>query len=245
MCGRFVQDADQQELALRFEIDRVARLDPERRRYNIAPTDAAAVVRLDAEGRRELTMLRWGLVPAWKKDRDRAPINARAEGSAGRGEGIERSRFFGPAFQRRRCLVPARGFYEWGGEAGRRRPYLVAARDGALMALAGLWERNPRLAGDGGAAPLETFAVVTTAPNDLIGAIHDRMAVILPPEAWATWLDPRADLETLRALLVPFPSAALRVVPVSRSVNDVRNDDARLVEPVGPPLSAPTQPSLL
>lgn len=226
MCGRFVQDADAQELQLRFEIDRIARLDEGRRRYNIAPTNEAAVVRLDAEGRRELTMLRWGLVPAWKKDGARPPINARAEGSAERNEGIEKNRYFAPAFRSRRCLVPARGFYEWGPG---KQPWRFERRDGGLLALAGLWEWNEKLAEE----PLETFAVITVAANPLAATVHDRMPAILPPEAWAAWLDPHAEPAAVKALLAPFSADQMQAVPVSKGVNDARNERPDLLEPAG------------
>lgn len=141
---------------------------------------------------------------------------------------------FRRGLQQRRCIVPADGFYEWRSEgAGRpRRPYLVRARDGSPLALAGLWD-----VWTGGPEPLRTCAVLTCAPNAVVAALHDRMPVVQPPEAWDAWLDPSVtDVAALAALLRPCDDGLLELVPVSTAVNSVRNDGPGLVEPVGPPV---------
>lgn len=195
-------------------------------RYNIAPTQGVAAVRAFGP-RRELAMLRWGLVPAWSKEpRGRALlINARADSI-----GVRPS--FREAFERRRCLIPADGFYEWKSVAGSRRkdPYLIRMADGKPFAFAGLWE--PPHPGD----PESTgsCAIVTTEPSALLHEIHDRMPVILPPHDYAAWLEtsPR-DVSRLTALLCPS-LAAMTVVRVGLTVNSAANDSPDCLRPEGP-----------
>lgn len=231
MCGRFTLQTPVPELVELFEIDHV-RAAPSGPRYNVAPTDAVAVVRLRPDGGRELDALRWGLVPGWARDRGELPalINARSESLDSR-----------PAFEEptrsRRCLVLADGFYEWRAEAGRRQPYLVRLRRGGPFAFAGLWDRwseDPE-------ATVESCTIITTEANDLLRPIHDRMPVVLAPANVSRWLDPSVRLYAeLAPLLQPLPSDAVEVIPVSPRVNHIGNDDAACVEPLGPPIATPS-----
>jgi len=193
-------------------------------RYNAAPTQVLPVVRRVADGDdRELVLLRWGLVPSWAKDIKIAArlINARAETVAEKPS-------YRTAFRRRRCLVPADGFYEWkkaGG--GNKQPFRIRLPDGGPFAFAGLWERwQP----EGGEA-VESFTIVTTEAALGIRDIHARMPVILPPADYRPWLDPAATPDGLGALLRPY-EAALEADPVSTAVNSVRNDTPDCLEPV-------------
>ncbi len=193
-----------------------------RPRYNAAPTQDLPIVRRNASGGdRELVMLRWGLVPSWAKDIKIGSrlINARAETAAEKPS-------FRSAMRRRRCLVPADGFYEWKTIDGRIQPFRICRSDGATFAFAGLWERWRPEIGE----TLETFAVLTTTANRQLHSIHHRMPVILNPEDYARWLDPAAELGSLQQLLKPY-DGSLEASPVSSTVNDVRNDTATCFEP--------------
>ena len=221
MCGRYTMSIPAETLARHFGLDAVPDVAP---RFNIAPTQAAAVVRLSTA--REvpvLDFLRWGLVPAWAKDASGAGrlINARAETAADKPS-------FRSAFRHRRCLVPADGFYEWRTEGGAKQPYRITRPDGAPIAFAGLWERWGK-----GDEPLETFTILTTAANAALQPLHDRMPVIVDPIDFALWLDPTAtDPALVERLLVAPPDDALTYYPVGRAVNSVGNDDPSLVAPV-------------
>jgi len=218
MCGRFNLTASGEEIAEAFELNEVPELAP---RYNIAPTQPVAVVRLEATtGRRRLSALRWGLVPEGSPETDRGHINARSETA------WHKPSFRG-AFARRRCLIPATGFYEWQRTGTkRRRPWLFALGSARAFALAGLWEPPAR---DG--APT-TCTILTTEPNDVTRPVHDRMPVILSPDDYTRWLDPRpGDAVALRSLLVPFPAGAMTARPVSSAVSNPRFDDPACLEP--------------
>ena len=222
MCGRFTQQRPTSELAEIFGAEDLA--DDPGGRFNVAPTDAAAVVVEKAE-RRALVSYRWGLVPHWAADAKRASraINARAETVASMPS-------FRDAYRRRRCIVPVDGFYEWRREGTLRQPFLIRQTDGLPLALAGLWAgwRDPS-----SGEVRRTFTIVTTTPNELVSGLHDRMPVVLRPEAWSTWLDPGLrDLGELRALLTPAPDGVLVMFPVERYVNDVRRNGPELIEPL-------------
>jgi len=223
MCGRYSLTSPVEAMAQLFGFPDRPNLAP---RYNIAPTQQAPVVRLHGTGR-ELALLRWGLVPHWAKDPSIAArlINARAETVAEKPS-------FRDAFRRRRCLVPADGYYEWQKLAGARQPWRMVLAGGETQsrpfAFAGLWER---WAGPDGAA-LETFTILTTEANTATRDIHPRMPVVLEPDAHALWLEPTADRRALEAVLKPYPSAAMTAYKVGRRVGNVRHDDAGLIAPL-------------
>jgi putative SOS response-associated peptidase YedK len=183
------------------------------------------VVRYDVRAsERTLDVMRWGLVPFWAKDIKVgfANINAKAEG-------IESKPAFRQAFQRRRCLVPVDNFYEWKKTATGKQPYAIALADRRLMVLTGLWETWRSPAGE----RVRSFAIVTTAPNELCAELHNRMPVVLKPAAWPAWLgEEPADAPQLKALLAPYPSEEMVAWPVSPRVGNVKNNDPSLIEPI-------------
>lgn len=219
MCGRFALFAPADALEEYFALTEpaAAQLLP---RYNLTPGQAVAVVR-ERDGRRRLELLRWGLVPFWAKDAaiGRRLINARLDGVAAKPA-------FREAFARRRCLIAASGFYEWGEPShGRRRPFFVRASDEPLLALAGLWERWRGADGE----PLETCVIVTTEANATLAPIHERMPVLIPRADQALWLDAQTGAADVVAIAARAP--ALDVWPVSTAVNDPRHDDETLIAP--------------
>lgn len=221
MCGRYTISVPAETLAQHFGLETVPDVTP---RFNVAPTQAAPVVRLSMAAEAPvLDFLRWGLVPAWAKDASGAGrlINARAETVADKPS-------FRSAFRHRRCLVPADGFYEWRTEGGVKQPYRITRPDGAPFAFAGLWECWGK-----GDEPLETFTILTTAASAVLQPLHDRMPVILDPADYALWLDPAAtDPAVLQPLLGAGADDGLTYYAVGRAVNRVGNDDASLVEAV-------------
>lgn len=227
MCGRFVAATPPDQVAAYFGATPEVLLDPS---WNVAPTNDVYVVLEDGEARR-LDAFRWGLVPAWAKEPriGARMINARAETLSGKPA-------FKSAFRRRRCIVPADGFYEWKVVPGQKakQPYYIRRADGEPLAFAGLWElwRGP----DRPQGPLRTATVITTAANETMAPVHDRMPAILPPGDWDRWLDPGYDdLDTLGRLLVPAPPHLLTMHPVSTAVNNVRNKGRDLIEAVPVP----------
>ena len=223
MCYRYVLQRESLEaLAARLAVRGTAGWQS---RYNLAPGASVPVVRSrDGGSSLEVVNLRWGLLPAWTKEAAtaKAPANARAEG-------LVRQPLFRDAFRRRRCAVPASGFYEWRGQGGRRQPYLCRLRDGAPLCFAGLWEswRGPEAG-----LVVETCAIITVPPNELIRPIHDRMPAILATEEVDRWLDPRlTGPHDLAPLLHPFASEAMTAVPVTTRVNSTRFDDPACLEP--------------
>ena len=224
MCGRFTQKQPTSEIARIFEADDLAG-DPGER-YNVAPTDEAAVV-VQRDDRRAVVRYRWGLIPGWADDPRIASraFNARAETLA-------TSPLFRDAFRRRRCLVPVDGFYEWLRQGSRRQPMRIHDPQDRVLALAGLWTgRQDVETGEWH----RTFTIVTSRPNAFMAPIHDRMPVVVPPDAWARWLDPApAEPGELRALLEPRDDVALAAYPVPTLVNSVRNDGPALIEPLEP-----------
>jgi putative SOS response-associated peptidase YedK len=194
-------------------------------RFNIAPTQPVPVIRLvpeQAEPRRELVWLRWGLVPSWAQDASIGSrlINARAETAASKPA-------FRAAMRRRRCLVAADGFYEWRADGRKKQPHFIHFRDDRPFAFAGLWEawEGPQH------AALESCTLLTTEANDLVRPIHDRMPVILPPESYGAWLDPAVeDPQALMRLLVPYPSGPLEAYLVSGFVNSPAHDSPQCID---------------
>lgn len=220
MCGRYTLSTPGALLQERFDLDH----EPEvMARYNIAPTQEAPVLLGSDQRGLRLETMRWGLVPAFAKDPTQGArtINARSETVASRAS-------FRDSFTNRRCLVPADGFYEWQGRGGAKQPFHARRSDGAPFAFAGLWAEWRERAGD---TPLRTYTIITCPPNELLGTLHDRMPVVLPSTAFATWLDVDADPEQLSSLLVPAPDQNWEVVPVSARVNSVRNDDPSCLGP--------------
>jgi len=223
MCGRYALLSSTELLVELFALSgAVPKLEP---RYNIAPTQLAPVVRRAPQGRR-LDLLRWGLVPSWARDASIGArmINARSETAAGKPA-------FGEALARRRCLVPADGFFEWRKTGRVRQPYFIRRRDGAPCALAGLWERWSAAGGE----TIESFTVLTTTPNALVEPLHDRMPVIIEPADFERWLDlDEPDPARLRPLLGPLPAEQMEAHPVSRRVNSPAHDDPACIEPISP-----------
>ncbi len=221
MCSRYSLTSPPEVVRSHFRYANEATFPP---RYNIAPTQPVAIVRLDPKGGRELALVRWGLIPAWVKDPRafKTLINARSESVAERAA-------FRSAARHRRCLVPADGFYEWTGPPRSRRPHLVRLRAGGPMALAGLYEHW--LGADG--SEIETMAILTVPANGTIAALHDRMPAIMPPEAFEQWLDCSSGrAEEALSLLRPAPDDLLEVAEVSTKLNDPRNDSPDVQDPV-------------
>jgi putative SOS response-associated peptidase YedK len=219
MCGRFTLKVKPKELeADPFHVADAPDL-PDR--YNIAPSQAVAVIRQDGDVRR-LALLRWGLVPHWEptSEKPKAFANARAESADARP-------VFRDAFRRKRCLIPATGFYEWRAAPGKpKQPHLFRLPDGRAFAFAGLWDE---WAGPDG-EPVQTCAILTTAANGVVKPVHERMPVILPPGDFDAWLDPEQAPATAKKLLRPYPGDMASYL-VSRWVNDARHDDPRCLEP--------------
>ena len=223
MCGRYsLTDPDPARLRARFDILESSEI-AEEPRFNIAPTDPVlAVRRREEDGRRIAGRLRWGLVPGrWAERGGRPLINARAESLATQPA-------FAESFRERRCLIPADGFYEWLSDERGKRPVWLSRPGGELFAFAGLWAELPRRDGEDA---LHSCAIVTTVPNAIVGAIHDRMPVVLEREAESMWLDPSAAPEGLMRVLAPAPDDALVAREVSDLVNDVRKDGPELIAP--------------
>jgi putative SOS response-associated peptidase YedK len=222
MCGRYTLKSPVERLAEKFHLTDTLSLKP---RYNIAPSQPVAVVRrLPDNSDRKLAILRWGLIPAWVKDSASGaqPINAKAETAA-------EKPMFHDAFRRRRCLVPADGFYEWRQEDKRKQPVYICMKDREPFAFAGLWEHWENQDGQA----IESCTILTTEPNDLLKPIHNRMPVILNPKDYDLWLDPDVrDSGKVRRLLGPYPPEEMTAYPVSLRVNNPRNDDAQCIEPM-------------
>ena len=196
-------------------------------RYNIAPTQSVACVgRPTAGSSRELFFARWGLVPSWADDLKigNRMINARSET-------VSVKPSFKRAFEKRRCLIPADGYFEWVKTTDGKQPYLIRRQDNAPFAMAGLWEENKKIADD--RAPIRSCTVLTTAANALTSAIHDRMPVFLSESSFDIWLDPDfEDSQKLLDMLRPAAEDLLSAVPVSRHVNNVRNSGPKCVAPI-------------
>ncbi len=245
MCGRYASTKDPATLAVEFDAVDATDGAALGAHYNVAPTTPVLSVVTrhprDPQGvpdpdrtQRSIRVMRWGLVPHWAKDPGIGSrlINARAETAAGKPA-------FRDAVARRRCLLPADGWYEWQRVGGHKQPFFITPADGAGLALAGLWStwRHP----DGTVSPLVTCAVLTTDAVGPLAEIHDRMPLILPTEAWQAWLDP--DSADPGELLAPAPAQLVRGLElrlVSTAVNDVRHEGPELVE-----RAAPEQPALL
>jgi putative SOS response-associated peptidase YedK len=223
MCGRITLTSSARELARQFELDVEVESETRGPRYNVAPSQEIPVIRQDREGRRVVSFDRWGLVPHWAKDPaiGNRLINARAET-------VETKPAFRDALKARRCIVPADGFYEWGGHGDERRPYLFRRSDRAMIGIAGLYER---WLGEGGEV-VDSCTLITTDANATLAPFHDRMPVILAAGDYARWLD-RSESEprSLLPLLAPCPADWLDSTPVSSRINNPRNDDPECLVP--------------
>ena len=229
MCGRYRLSKTEKYLVEKFGVSIADdfRYIP---RYNVAPTQEVAVIRQDqGSPKRVLSAMRWGLIPYWAKDVSigNRMINARAEGCA------DKTAFKEPLVKRR-CLIPADGFYEWqrsgSGRHATKQPFLFKMKDDSAFAFAGIWERwkSP----DG--RVIESCSIFTTEPNEIAREVHDRMPVILAPEHYDLWLDPKFnDVEELQAMLKPFDARLMDKVPVSDRVNSPANDDPECAAEVG------------
>ena len=220
MCGRYTLISNPEAIRGLFRYPERPNFPP---RYNIAPTQPIAVVRL-VEGRRQFALLRWGLVPGWVKHPRPFSLLFNA-----RGESVLEKPAFRAAMRYRRCLIPFDGFYEWKQTGGRKQPHYIRARDRGPMAFAGLWESWMGPNGE----EIETAAIVTTTANRALASLHPRMPVVLPPEAFDLWLDHRnVDAKTAAALIAPAREGLLDVSPVSDAVNRAANDSPALIAPV-------------
>jgi len=227
MCGRFSLTTPVEAMRQLFGFSQLPNLAP---RYNIAPTQDVAVVRAGDEGGRDLSMLRWGLIPSWAKDKDfgAKTINARAETVAEKPS-------FRSAYKKRRCLIPADGYYEWVKAEGGKQPYRFCREDGEAFGLAGLWESwtNPE---DG--EVILTCSIVVREAGSFTETWHHRMPVIVRPDSYGVWLgegDP--DTDDIAGVMAEPNEDGLIAFPISKRVNNVRYDDAECIEPVE--LSAP------
>ena len=218
MCGRFTLKTSPGVIAKLLGVKSVPTIEP---RYNIAPSQPVLAVRLAPEsGEREVVMFKWGLIPSWAKEPGigNSLINARADT-------VAEKPAFRSAFKKRRCLAPADGFYEWKRENG-KTPYYFRLKDESPFAFAGLWERWEK-----GDEPVESCTLITCEANGDVAPVHNRMPVILKPEDYARWLDPKEQQsEALMRLLAPLPDDWLSVHPVGKLVNNPRNEDPRCTE---------------
>jgi putative SOS response-associated peptidase YedK len=218
MCGRFGQYGLPSQHKQYFNI--VNDLDDYTQRFNIAPSQSVPIVKSDEAGNREFLLARWGLIPSWVKDTKALPhpINAKAETAAIKP-------MFRQAFRKNRILVPADAFYEWTKKEG-KQPYLIRLRGGDPMGIGGLLE-----SWHGPDGEITTFTILTTEANPLIAKIHDRMPVIIQPENFGAWLDhDLTDVDKIQELIRPYPERLMETYPISRSVNNPKNDSADLIE---------------
>jgi putative SOS response-associated peptidase YedK len=225
MCGRFTLRDPRRAKFDRRPVGHLLSLAP---RYNIAPSQTVLAI-TSRGGEREASFYQWGLVPSWSNDA-KGVINARAET-------LLRKPSFSESFERRRCLIPADGFYEWKRSGKSKQPYYFQRRDEEVFAFAGIWDHWQ---GDG--RSIISCAIITTTPNELLASVHDRMPVMLDTSSHRTWLNSEATPEQLMALLSPFPAEEMKSHAVSDEVNYASIDHEHLVEPCEPSTSA--QPTL-
>ncbi|GAB5490288.1 MAG: SOS response-associated peptidase [Phototrophicaceae bacterium] len=221
MCGRFVLNATPEAVQQEFNLSAVPMLAD---RFNIAPSQPVSVITNDAPN--ELSIVQWGLIPSWAKDPKMSykMINARSET-------VHEKPSYRAPFKYRRCLIPTTGFYEWIKTEEGKQPYFIHRKDTDLFAFAGLWEvwRNPE--GD----EVWTCTILTTDANDKISHLHHRMPVILDGDARSAWLDKASDADELKSIMRPFDGEKMDYYPVSKAVNNVRNDNPMLLERDEPP----------
>lgn len=223
MCGRFTLRTPAKVLTEFFGVSFPAEVAP---RYNIAPTQSIWAVRLDDQAKQAWSSFRWGLIPTWAKDPaiGNQMINARSETAAAKPS-------FRGAFKRRRCLIPADGFYEWKKVGSRKQPLHIRRRDQGPFALAGLWEHWSQAD-----QVIESCTILTTSANDRLRSIHDRMPVILSPNDFDRWLEPSpAGVDQALALMRADPLDGWEIVPVASIVNNARNEVKECLDPAENP----------
>jgi putative SOS response-associated peptidase YedK len=234
VCGRFTLAIPKAMLESLFRLDIAGDLPP---RFNIAPSQPVVVVRAPESEAREFALFQWGLIPSWSKDPAIGPrmINARSETAA-------KKPSFRAAMKRRRCLIPASGFYEWTKVGAAKQPFYIRMRDERPFAMAGLWEL---WCGEDG-SELETCTILTTTPNEVVGEIHERMPVIITPDDFDEWMDPANEKPgTVGPLLRPYPAAEMKAHPVDLRVNKPSADDSSCIEPISdepPPAPGTARP---
>jgi len=234
MCGRYTITGDLAELEklVRF-ICKVVDFKP---RYNLAPRQHAPILVWE-NGGAVLKPMRWGLIPSWSKDEAIGDKLTNA-----RSETITEKASFRKPFEKQRCLIPADGFYEWQTTPNGKQPFRFTRKDGGFFCMAGLWEKwiRPHVEGELGlddtgpqvSQVVETFTVITTTPNPMVAAVHDRMPVILSPEHYRWWLEPkRFEPEFLKTLLRPYPAEDMACGSVSKLVNSAKNDGPECIAP--------------
>jgi putative SOS response-associated peptidase YedK len=217
MCGRFAQRSDPKRLAGEFNVADVPEVRP---RYNIAPTQEILGVLASSDGR-EMKFFKWGLIPSWAKDASMGArfINARSET-------VDEKPAFREAFKKRRCIIPADGFYEWQRTEGRKQPFFFQMRDESPFGFAGLWERW-----QGEGQLIESCTILTTQANEVLSPVHDRMPVILHSSDYELWLDEDVrKRELLKDLLHPYPASEMISHPVSTAINSPGNQGEKLIE---------------
>jgi putative SOS response-associated peptidase YedK len=219
MCGRFVITTKAKDLELCFQAEalEVGKLSPS---YNVAPTRTVPVIwNNDETKQRQISLMKWGLIPAWAKDEKIGSkmINARAET-------ITEKPSFRQSFKQRRLIVPASGFYEW--EISTRDPYFIRRKEGELLAFAGIWDEWKTPEGK----TLQTFSIITTEPNELLASIHNRMPVILEPQDYSNWLGLGISTDEAKSFLVPLAAQKMEAWRVSKIVNNPRNNGAENLE---------------
>ena len=218
MCGRFTQRQPVAKLKKEFGVEEVPEVEA---RYNIAPTQSILGVRQTLDSR-EMSFLKWGLIPSWAKDSSIGAklINARSET-------VTEKPSFREAFKRRRCIIPADGFYEWQRTEGRKQPFFFHMHDDRPFGFAGLWDRWQSPEGE----VIESCTILTTEANEVLMPVHDRMPMILHPETYELWLDDDLRKVSLREeLLRPFPAREMASYPISTSINSPRNQGEVLIE---------------
>ena len=221
MCGRYFLHSTADKLSTLFGEMPMPVLEA---RYNIAPSQPVPVVRQNPAGRREMVLVRWGLIPSWSKGPDSrySMINARAET-------VAQKPAYRSAFRYKRCLIPADGFYEWRASGGGKQPYVLRPRDGLPLALAGLWEHWQDADGN----ELESCTILVREANSQVKPVHERMPVVMTPDSFDLWLDIHAQKpQPLETLLAVQQVPELEIYPVGRAVNNPKADSAKLLEPI-------------
>ena len=226
MCGRYSILGEISQILLRFDVDEQLGLEKFSPRYNVAPTQKNPVVFTNEQKKRILMPMRWGLIPRWAKDETigNRMINARAET-------VSEKPSFKDSLMRRRCLIPADGYYEWEktGKPGKRTPFRIVLKSNELFAFAGLWEVWTNQIGQA----IRTYTIITTQADELVGKIHPRMPIILKPENENVWLDPELkSLSDLKQALIPLPADLVEMYEVSPLVGNPQNDTEEVIKPI-------------